>query len=157
MKAKRFYKHTKKNTHEKGKQLLNTAVMIAAPIVLLVYSGYAALHARFSRTEGFFGFLFFFILIFGLPVFSYSLTNFVYRLRVVKCREYIAFHAVVSGMHNNRLTIVHNSKYFVFKYSNCVGMKAKDVCHTPGIIIFVPDEVYFFPDGIKSLSEGENT
>ena len=77
MKAKRFYKHTKKNTHEKGKRVLNTAVMIAAPIVLLVYSGYAALHARFSRTEGFFGFLFFFILIFGLPVFSYSLTNFV--------------------------------------------------------------------------------
>ena len=57
MKAKRFYKHTKKNTHEKGKRVLNTAVMIAAPIVLLVYSGYAALHARFSRTEGFFGFL----------------------------------------------------------------------------------------------------
>ena len=36
-------------------------------------------------------------------------------------------------------------------------MKPKDVCNTPGIIIFVPDEVYFFPDGIKTLSDGENT
>ena len=138
-------------------QLLNTIVMIVVLILLLVFNGYFALHARFSRTEGRAGFVFFFILIFGLPLFSYSLTNFIYRLRVVKRREYIAFHAVVNGMHNNRLTIIHNSKYIVFKYSNCVGMNAKDVCHTPGIIIFVPDEVYFFPDGIISLSEGENT
>ena len=68
------------------------------------------------------------------------------------------FTSQVSGTTlDDRLTIVHNSKYFVFKYSNCVGMKPKDVCNTPGIIIFVPDEVYFFPDGIKTLSDGENT
>ena len=138
-------------------QLLNTIVMIIAPIVLLISSGYVALHARFSRTEGRAGFIFFLILIFGLPAFSYSVTNFVYRLRVVKRKEYIAFHAIVRGMHDNRLTLYYGSKFNVFKYSNCVGMSQKDVYDTPGIIIFLPDEVYFFPDEILLLSEGENT
>lgn len=127
-------------------QLLNSAVMIAAPVVLLVFSGYAALHARYYRTQGWGAFIFFAVLVFGLPFFSYSLTNFVYRLMVVKRKEYIAYHAIVNGMHNSRLTIIHNSKYIVYKYSNCVGMNSKDVCNTPGIIIYVPDEVYFFPD-----------
>jgi hypothetical protein len=36
-------------------------------------------------------------------------------------------------------------------------MSQKDVYDTPGIIIFLPDEVYFFPDEIFLLSEGENT
>lgn len=136
-------------------QLLNTAVMTAAPIVLLVFSGYVALHARYSRTEGVAGFMFFFILIFGLPLFSYSLTNFVYRLRVVKRKDYIAYHAVVRGMHDNKLTIFEKSKYCVLKYSNCVGMSRKDVHDTPGILIFVPDEVYFFPDEIFQTSQAE--
>ena len=136
-------------------QLLNTIVMIVAPIVLLVINGYVALHARFSRTEGLAGFAFFFILIFGLPIFTFSVTNFVYRLRVVKRREYIAYHAVVRGMHNNRLTIFEKSKICVFKYSNCVGMRQKDIHDTPGILIFVPDEVYFFPDQIHQTPKAE--
>lgn len=149
-KAKRFYTHTERKTHEKGKRFLNTVL-----IVLLVFSGYVALHARFSRTEGVAAFVFFFILIFGLPVFSFSLTNFIYRLRVVKRREYIAYHAVVRGMHDTRLTIFEKSKYCVFKYSNCVGMRQKDVSDTPGILVFVPDEVYFFPDQIHQTSKAE--
>lgn len=129
-------------------QLLNIIVMIVVPIFLLVYNGYVAKYAKFSRTQGRAGFVFGFILIFGLPLFSYSLTNFVYRLRVVKHKEYIAYHAVVRGIHDNRLTIFEKSKYCVFKYSNCIGMHQKDVHDTPGVLIFVPDEVYFFPDKI---------
>lgn len=136
-------------------QFLNTVVMIVVPIVLMFFSGYVALHARFSRTVGRAGFVFAFILIFGLPLFFYSLTNFVYRLRIVKRREYIAFHAIVRGIHDNRLTIIYKSTNCVFKYSNCVGMLAKEVNDTPGIIIFVPDEVYFFPDKIYLAEQVE--
>ena len=134
-------------------QLLNIVVMIVVPILLLVFNGYFLLYGRFSRTVGRAGFMFFLIMIFGLPVFFYSLTNFVYRLRVVKRREYIAYHAVVRGMRDNRLTIFYKSKISVFKYSNCVGMSQKDVHDTPGIIIFLPDEVYFFPDEIHQISK----
>ena len=134
-------------------QVLNIIVMIVVPIVLMVGSGYIAQHARFSRTQGRAGFVFAFILIFGLPLFFYSFTNFVYRLRVVKRREYIAYHAVVRGMHDNRLTLFNKSKIHTFKYSNCIGMSEKDVHDTPGIIIFVPDEAYFFPDEIHQVSK----
>ena len=133
--------------------LLNIVVMIVVPIGLLIWNGYFALYGRLSRTVGFAGFMFFFIMIAGLPAFSYSLTNFVYRLRVVKRREYIAYHAVVRGMRDNRLTIFYKSKISVFKYSNCVGMSQKDVHDTPGIIIFIPDEAYFFPDEIHQTSK----
>lgn len=136
-------------------QSLNTIAMIVVPIVLMVASGYVAMHARFSRTQGRAGFVFVLIVLFGLPVFFYSLTNFVYRLRVVKRREYIAYHAIVRGMHNNKLTIIYKSTQCSFKYSNCVGMPAKEVYDTPGIIIFVPDEVYFFPDKIFRESRTE--
>ena len=129
-------------------QVLNIIVMIAVPIVLMVGNGYIAQHARFSRTQGRAGFIFAFILVFGLPLFFYSFTNFVYRLRVVKRREYIAYHAVVRGMHDNRLTLFYKSKINTFKYSNCIGMSEKDVHDTPGIIVFVPDEAYFFPDEV---------
>lgn len=134
-------------------QVLNIIVMIVVQIVLMVGSGYIAQHARFSRTQGRAGFVFAFILIFGLPLFFYSFTNFVYRLRVVKRREYIAYHAVVRGMHDNRLTLFNKSKIHTFKYSNCIGMSEKDVHDTPGIIIFVPDEAYFFPDEIHQVSK----
>lgn len=134
-------------------QVLNIIVMIVVPIVLMVGSGYIAQHARFSRTQGRAGFVFAFILIFGLPLFFYSFTNFVYRLRVVKRREYIAYHAVVRGMHDNRLTLFNKSKIHTFKYSNCIGMSEKDVHDTPGIIVFVPDEAYFFPDEIHQVSK----
>ena len=134
-------------------QLLNIVVMIVVPIGLLIWNGYFALYGRLSRTVGFAGFMFFLIMIFGLPVFFYSMTNFVYRLRVVKRREYIAYHAVVRGMRDNRLTIFYKSKISVFKYSNCVGMSQKDVHDTPGIIIFIPDEAYFFPDEIHQTSK----
>ena len=136
-------------------QFLNIIVMIVVQIFLLFYNGYVAKYARFSRTQGRAGFIFGFILIFGLPLFFYSLTNFVYRLRVVKRKEYIAYHAVVRGMHDNRLTIFEKSKHCVFKYSNCVGMHQKDVHDTPGVLIFVPDEVYFFPDKIFQTSKAE--
>ncbi len=134
-------------------QVLNIIVMIVVPIVLMVGSGYIAQHARFSRTQGRAGFVFAFILIFGLPLFFYSFTNFVYRLRVVKRREYIAYHAVVRGMHDNRLTLFNKSKIHTFKYSNCIGMSEKDVHDTPGIIVFVPDEAYFFPDEVHQVSK----
>ena len=134
-------------------QVLNIIVMIVVPIVLMVRSGYIAQHARFSRTQGRAGFVFAFILIFGLPLFFYSFTNFVYRLRVVKRREYIAYHAVVRGMHDNRLTLFNKSKIHTFKYSNCIGMSEKDVHDTPGIIVFVPDEAYFFPDEVHQVSK----
>ena len=134
-------------------QVLNIIVMIVVLIVLMVGSGYIAQHARFSRTQGRAGFVFAFILIFGLPLFFYSFTNFVYRLRVVKRREYIAYHAVVRGMHDNRLTLFNKSKIHTFKYSNCIGMSEKDVHDTPGIIVFVPDETYFFPDEVHQVSK----
>ncbi len=58
-------------------------------------------------------------------------------------------------MHDNRLTLFVKSKYSVFEYSDCVGMRQEDVNNTPGIIIFVPDEVYFFPDKIYQTSNAE--
>lgn len=58
-------------------------------------------------------------------------------------------------MHDNRLTLFVKSKYCVFEYSDCVGMRQEDVNNTPGIIIFVPDEVYFFPDKIYQTSNAE--
>lgn len=61
----------------------------------------------------------------------------------------------VIEMHDNRLTLFVKSKYCVFEYSDCVGMRQEDVNNTPGIIIFVPDEVYFFPDKIYQTSNAE--
>ena len=142
-------------------QILNlytVALCIVFFIVLALLSGphenaeisgnifYAIIHTRSVRAEGylFFGAVFF--AAFWIPIFAYYITNAVYKLRVVKRHEYIAYHAIVNKVDTFKITIKNSGVNFKYDYCSCVGIKSKDVNNTKSILIFVPDDMLLFPD-----------
>lgn len=101
------------------------------------------------RTRRGFGVMFFltvFFIAFGIPIIAYYVSNALKKIRVVKNHEYIAYHAIVSGVHNGNINIYEKNKQYSYKYCTCVGIKEKDVQHIPATLIFLPDDVFLFPD-----------
>lgn len=60
------------------------------------------------RTKRKFGLIFFMMIIFltfGIPIITYYIANAIKKIKVIKSHSYIAFHAIVSGVHNGKLRI----------------------------------------------------
>ena len=108
------------------------------------------------RSKKAFGFAFFLMIIFlafGIPIIAYYLANAWKKIRVVKNHEYIAYHAIIQGVHNGNIGIYAEKRHYTYKYCTCVGIKEKDVKQTPVTLIFLPDDVFLFPDDEDSSSE----
>ena len=75
------------------------------------------------------------------------------KIRVVKNHEYIAYHAIVPSVNNGRIGIYHKGKQFTYKYCTCVGIKEKEVKDTKAILVFVPDDVFLFPENEEYRGE----
>ena len=108
---------------------------------------------RAKKVFGFAFFLMIFCLAFGIPIIVYYVGNALKKIRVVKNHEYIAYHAIVSGVHNGKIDIGTEKWHYTYKYCTCVGIKEKDVNNTPATLIFLPDDVFLFPDDKDISSE----
>ena len=110
---------------------------------------YAIIHTKSIRADGYMFFGAVFLAAFWIPIFSYYITNAIYKLRVVKRHEYIVFHAIVDEVDTFKLRIKNRYVNFKYDYCSCVGIKAKDINKTKSILIFVPDDLVLFPDNEK--------
>ena len=107
---------------------------------------YSYFHTSSIRSDGYMFFLAVFLAAFWIPIFSFYITNAIYRLIVVKRHEYIVYHAIVDKVDTFKIRI-HNSGFnYQYDYCSCVGIKGKDINKTKAILIFVPDDVLLFPD-----------
>ena len=104
------------------------------------------MQTRANRSFGFILFLMIIFLAFGIPIIAYYISNALRKIRVVKRHEYIAYHAIVSGVHNSKITIYDGNKHYLYNYCTCVGIKEKNVHFTSATLIFIPDDVFLFPD-----------
>lgn len=107
------------------------------------------IQTRANRSFGFILFLMIIFLAFGIPIVAFYISNALKKIRVVKRHEYIAYHAIVSGVHNSRIAIYDKNRHYLYKYCTCVGIKEKNIHFTPATLIFIPDDVLLFPDNEK--------
>ena len=123
------------------------------------YTGNAILDIMRLRARKAAGFIFFLTIIFvtfGIPILAFYLGNAFKKIRVVRNHEYIAYHAIVSGVHNGKINIYNGRKHYSYNYCTCVGIKEKDVHFTPATLIFIPDDVFLFPDNEDFKVEKNN-
>ncbi len=106
----------------------------------------AVVHVKAERAAGTLFFLMIGIVTFAPPILAYYITNAVYKLRVIKRREYIAYHAIVSSVKDNVVLIDSDGRHYKYDYCTCVGIRQKDVHDTPATLIFIPDDVLLIPD-----------
>lgn len=107
------------------------------------------IQTRANRDFGLILFLTLLILSFAIPIIAFYISNALKKIRTVKNHEYIGYHVVASGVRNSKITIYNGKRYYMYKYCTCVGIKEKKVRQTPGTLIFIPDDVLFFPDNSK--------
>lgn len=143
--------------------ILNTLVVVGIMAVVIFlsvhhmmndngYTGNVVSNIAHTRANRAFGFLFFMMLIFlafGIPIVAFYIANTLKKIRVVKNHEYIAYHVIVSGVRNSKITIYDKNKHYVYNYCTCVGIKEKNIHNTPATLIFIPDDVFLFPDNEK--------
>ena len=108
---------------------------------------------RNRRNFGFILFMMIFFLAFAIPIIAYYVSNALKKIRVVRDHEYIAYHAIVPSVNNGRIGIYHKGKQFTYKYCTCVGIKEKEVKDTKAILVFVPDDVFLFPENEEYRGE----
>lgn len=106
----------------------------------------AIIHVKAVRAEGYMFFGAVFCTAFWIPIFAYYITNALYKLKIVKRHEYIAYHAIVDKVTNSKILIKNNGAHYEYNYCTCVGIKEKEVNKTDTILIFIPDDVLLFPD-----------
>ena len=104
------------------------------------------IHVKAERAVGPLAFIMLFFIVFGIPIMAYYITNTVYKLRVVRRHKYIAYHAIVKEVKTYKLLIRHNGRVYKYDYCTCVGIREKKVHDTKAILVFIPDDLFLFPD-----------
>lgn len=134
---------------------------VVAIILLLSYDSYsvrpgdllgAILYVRVRRETGFMFFIMIAIVVFGLPLVCYYITNSIYRFRIVSGHKYIAYHAIIWNMDGSIMRINRDKRQYKYEYCTLVGMRPKKVNNTPAVLIFIPDGVFIFPDEKSSTA-----
>ena len=105
----------------------------------------AIVHVKIKRATGFLFFGLIVLLTFMIPLIVYSIKNVIYKFKVIKNHEYIAYHAIVNRVNNYVLTIDKNGFKYKYNYCTCVGIKESKINNTEAILIFLPDDVLVFP------------
>ncbi len=148
-------------------QILNILVVIGVMLVIVFlginymtrdhsYTDNLIKNLIITRNRRNFGFIFFmmiFFLAFAIPIIAYYVSNALKKIRVVRDHEYIAYHAIVPSVNNGRIGIYHKGKQLTYKYCTCVGIKEKEVKDTKAILVFVPDDVFLFPENEEYRGE----
>ena len=142
-------------------QLLNISTIVLCImlfIIIALFNGayestgtpgnvvYAIMHTRSIRAEGYFFFGAVFLAAFWIPIFAYYITNALYKLKIVRRHEYIAYHAIVDKVDTFKIIINNSGVHYKYDYCSCVGIKAKNINKTKAILIFIPDDLLLFPD-----------
>ena len=150
-------------------QLLNISTVVLCIllfIIIALFNGvyesietpgnifYAVMHTRSIRADGYFFFGAVFLAAFWIPIFAYYITNALYKLRIVRRHEYIAYHAIVDKVDTFKLKINNSGVHYNYNYCSCVGIKSKKINKTKAILIFIPDDVLLFPD--KQISNNQD-
>lgn len=152
-------------------QFLNLLVVIGFMLLTIVAAIYRILkehvytgdvvrdmiELKTYRATGLLFFLMIIFLTFGIPIMSFYITNFIKKVKVVRKHEYIAYHAIVSGVRDSKVTIWDNNKHYSYNYCTCVGIKEKNVHFTKAILIFIPDDVLLFPDTENNKEKNEKS
>lgn len=108
----------------------------------------AIFYVRVRRGTGVMAFILLLVVVFGIPIFVYYITNAIYKLRTVTTHKYIAYHAIVSSVNTYKVRINNSGRQYEYKYGTLVGMKEKQIKDTPATLIFIPDDVLIFPDEV---------
>lgn len=108
----------------------------------------AIFYVRVRRGTGFMAFILLLVLVFGFPAVVYYITDAIYKLRTVTSHKYIAYHAIVKYVKIYKMRIDCDGRHYEYKYCTLVGMREKKVNDTPAVLIFIPDDVFVFPDEI---------
>ena len=108
----------------------------------------AIFYVRVRRGTGFMAFILLLIVVFGFPLFVYYITNAINKLRVITGHKYMAYHAIVNSVNSYKMRIDNSGRTYENKYSTLVGMKEKQIKNTPAVLIFIPDDVFIFPDEV---------
>ena len=106
----------------------------------------AIINVRAEHKMGFMFFVLLFIVVFGFPVFIYYVSSAIYRIRIVTGHKYTAYHVIVQSIDDSVLRINRDKRQYKYKYSTLVGMREKQIHDTPATLIFIPDNVFVFPD-----------
>ena len=144
-------------------QFLNVLVVIGVMAVIIFLSvNYMATDHSYTdnvitniiqiRANRSFGCIFFSMIIFltfGIPIIAFYISNSLKKIRIVRNHEYIVYHAIVTSVDNSKITIFDGNIHYTYKYCTCVGIKEKNINRTPATLIFVPDDVFLFPDNEK--------
>lgn len=130
------------------KQLFG-AVVIISILAFLFLSSFDRLDSASSKVSGGAGLLILGVLIFGIPAFSYFLTNLILRIRIVRRKEYDSCHAIVAGVDYKGLRL-NGFGTRPYKYAFCVGARNRDIHNTPATLVFILDEVYVIPDDVAN-------
>lgn len=144
-------------------QFLNVLVVIGIMAVIIFvcvhymvtdhsYTDNVVTNIMITRANRSFGFIFFLTLIFlafGIPIIAFYISNSLKKIGVVRNHEYIVYHAIVTSVRNGKITIFDGNVHYTYKYCTCVGIKEKEINRTPTTLIFVPDDVFLFPDNEK--------
>lgn len=144
-------------------QFLNVLVVIGIMVFVIFlsvhymttghsYTNNVITNIAITRANRSFGFIFFLMIIFlafGIPIVAFYISNALKKIRVVKNHEYIAYHAIVSGVRNGKITIYNKNKHYTYNYCTCVGIKEENIHNTPAFLVFIPDDVLLFPDSDK--------
>ena len=144
-------------------QFLNVLVVIGIMAVVIFvcgrymvtdhsYTDNVVTNIMITKANRSFGFIFFLTLIFlafGIPIIAFYISNSLKKIRTVRNHEYIVYHAIVTSVRNSKITIFDGNVHYTYKYCTCVGIKEKNINRTPATLIFVPDDVFLFPDNEK--------
>lgn len=144
-------------------QFLNVLVVIGIMAIIIFVCGHymvtdhsytdnVVTNIMITRAHRSFGFVFFLTLIFlafGIPIIAFYISNSLKKIGVVRNHEYIVYHAIVTSVRNYKITIFDGNVHYTYKYCTCVGIKEKEINRTPATLIFIPDDVFLFPDNEK--------
>lgn len=130
------------------KQLFG-AIVIISILAFLFLSSFDHLDSASSKVSGGAVLLILGVLIFGIPSFSYFLTNLILRIRIVRRKEYDSCHAIVAGVDYKGLRL-NGFGTRPYKYAFCVGARNRDIHNTPATLVFILDEVYVIPDDVAN-------
>lgn len=107
---------------------------------------YALIEVRLKRATGGMFFFTVFIVAFSPAILSYCITGTICRIRIVKKHQYIACHAIVRKVDCGRISLSSDKYYYRYNYTTCFGIRERNIHDTPATLIFLPDNVFLFPD-----------
>ena len=124
-------------------QILDLIAIIIGVITVIVIGVFSMLNGRFSRAQGIGFFSALLCVILGFPWFVYCLTNSICRFKIYLKHKYITCYGTILNVDNYNMTLLGTRARHPYGVS--VGIRTKDVKNLEALLVFIGDQVYFFP------------